>query len=240
MTGINYDDLKAYLYVSEDYGQHWTSIAAGLPDEPINCILEDPTNERILYAGTLRGVYISIDRGKTWSYLGNNMPGAAIADLEIHEPSGELVAATHGRGMYTLNLSPLHAFLKRNDSPDKDFLFEPKESQLPWFRSASGNPDFRTFEKMDLVFWLGEAKPVTLSLKDKANKKVWSVQLQGAKGFNQYRWDMITRRQTSNQPYFTDDEEYLNAGTYTLTLSDGQSELSQPFKAIPSQRPPRD
>jgi hypothetical protein len=237
MTGINYDDLKAYLYVSEDYGQHWKSIAAGLPDEPVNCVLEDPSNEHVLYAGTLRGVYISIDRGKTWSYLGNHMPGAAIADLELHEQSGDLIAATHGRGMYKINLSPLHAFLKRNGSVEKDFLFEPAACQLPWFQSASGNPDYRTFEKTDFVFWLGVAKPVTLSLKDKANKTVWSIHLQGEKGFNQYRWDMIMSRQTSNLPYFTQYEEYLNAGAYTLVLSDGQSELSRPFKAIENQRP---
>jgi hypothetical protein len=165
------------------------------------------------------------------------MPGAAIADLEMHESSGDLIAATHGRGMYKINLSPLHAFLKRNGSPEKDFLFEPAACQLPWFQSASGTPDYRSFEKTDFVFWLGVAKPVTLSLKDKANKTVWSIHLQGEKGFNQYRWDMIMSRQTSNLPYFTQYEEYLKAGAYTLILSDGQSELSRPFKAIENQRP---
>jgi hypothetical protein len=48
---------------------------------------------------------------------------------------------------------------------------------------------------------------------------------------------MIKRRQTSNLPYFTQYEEYLKAGAYTLILSDGQSELSRPFKAIENQRP---
>ena len=236
MTGINYDDLQSYLYVSDNYGKNWTAISSGLPNEPVNVILEDPANENILYAGGLRGVYISIDRGKSWSYLGNNMPGAAIADLEMHEPTGDLIAATHGRAIYKISLSPVHALVNKEFLPDKDYLFETKESLLPWFQSASGLPDYRTFEKKDIVYWLSDAKPVTLSIKDTANKIIWSINVEGQQGFNQYRWDLIVSRQTSDLPYFTQYEKWLKAGTYTLILSDGKSETAQPFivKSRPS------
>jgi hypothetical protein len=80
-------------------------------------------------------------------------------------------------------------------------------------------------------------KPVTLSIMDKDNKKIWSIKLQGEKGFNQYRWDMIVSRQTSDLPYFTQYEKYLKAGIYRMTLSDGKSELSQPFIAIKNETP---
>lgn len=237
MTGINYDDLNSYLYVSEDYGKNWRAISSGLPNEPVNVILEDPKNENILYAGGFRGVYISVDRGKSWSYLGNNMPGTAIADLEIHEPTGDLIAATHGRGIYKISLSPVHALINKNLPPDKDYLFSTKENQLPWFQSSSGQPDYRTFEKTDIAFWLSEAKPVTLSFKDTSNKKIWSVNLSGKQGFNQYRWDLIVSRQTSDFPYFTQYEKWLKAGTYTLVLSDEKSELSQPFIVLKKETP---
>ncbi len=108
MTGINYDDLHKYLYVSEDYGQHWKSISDGLPDEPVNVVLEDPFYENILYAGSIRGVYVSIDRGSAWSYLGMNMPGAPIADIEVNLKTKDLIVATHGRGLYKMNLKPIH------------------------------------------------------------------------------------------------------------------------------------
>lgn len=237
MTGINYDDLNSYLYLSEDYGKTWTSIASGLPNEPVNVILEDPKNENILYAGCFRGVYISVDKGKNWSYLGNNMPSTAIADLEIHESTGDLIAATHGRGIYKINLAAVHAYAAKKFPADKDYLFEIKKSQLPWFQSASGIPDYRTFEKTDIVYWLSEAKPVTLTIKDTANKNIWSVNLQGQQGFNQYRWDMIVSRQTSDLPYFTQYEKWLKAGTYTLLLSDGKSELTQPFVVVKAETP---
>ena len=237
MTGINYDDLKSYLYSSQDYGKSWSSIAAGLPNEPVNVILEDPSNENILYAGGFRGVYVSIDKGANWSYLGNKMPGTAIADLEIHESTMDLIAATHGRGIYKINLNPVHALANKKFSADKDHLFEIKESKLPWFQSASGVPDYRTFEKTDIVFWLSEAKPVVLSIKDSASKIIWSVNLKGQQGFNQYRWDLIISRQTSDLPYFTQYEKWLKAGIYKMTLSNGKSELSQPFNVIRRKSP---
>ena len=229
MTGINYDDLKSYLYVSEDYGKTWSSIASGLPDEPVNVILEDPSKENILYAGGFRGVYISIDRGKSWSYLGNNMPGTAIADLEIHESTMDLIAATHGRGIYKINLDAIHSLVSKKFSIDKDYLFDITESQLPWFQSASGEPDYPTAEKKEIIWWLNKPKSVTLSLKDSADKQLWSVNLKGQQGFNEYRWDLIVSRQTSDSPYFTQYEKYLKAGNYKMILSSGKSDLEKSF-----------
>jgi photosystem II stability/assembly factor-like uncharacterized protein len=238
MTGINYDDLKGYLYVSEDYGKSWTSIAGGLPDEPVNVILEDARDERVLYAGCFRGVFVSIDRGRTWSYLGHHMPGVAIADLEMHESSGELVAATHGRGVYKINISPLRSLASKGFDPDKDHLFDTDHIKLPWFHSASGAPDDRTFKKADIVFWLNEAKPVRISLKDTENKEVWSVDVKGERGFNQYRWDLVVRRQASDLPYFTQYEKWAKAGRYTLILSDGKTELTRAVLVTQHDIPP--
>ncbi|MBK9491647.1 MAG: hypothetical protein IPO07_24740 [Haliscomenobacter sp.] len=78
MTGINSDDLHSFTSTFQrDAGKSWKSIAAGLPDEPVNVILEDPTQENLLYAGGLRGVYVSLDRGNSWSYLGQP-PASAV------------------------------------------------------------------------------------------------------------------------------------------------------------------
>ncbi len=229
MTGINYDDLQSYLYVSEDYGTHWTSIATGLPNEPVNVILEDPTDENILYAGGLRGVYISTNKGKTWAYFGNNMPSAAVADLEIHEGTMDLVVATHGRGIYKINLRPIHAMVAKNLALDKDHLFEITESQRPWFSVHGGEPLYETLEKTGIPFWLSTAKPVTLSLKDKDNKEIWSTTVQGQKGFNEYRWDLVVKSVKSNLPYFVHYDKFIEAGNYTLFLSDGKTVLEQVF-----------
>ena len=61
MSGINYDDLGNYMYISENYGKDWKSIKSNLPNEPANVIIEDLKFENILYAGLYRGVYISFE-----------------------------------------------------------------------------------------------------------------------------------------------------------------------------------
>lgn len=229
MTGINYDDLGAYLYMSTDLGMSWTSISSGLPNEPMNVVLEDPCNENILYAGSIRAVYISTDRGRTWSCFGDKMPGAAIADLEIQHSTNTLFAATHGRGIYRIDLAPVHSWIKNQKQENKDHLFEIAEARLPWFQSYSGLPDLRTAEKAVFSYWLENAGPITILIRDKNNKEIWSLKTEGKQGLNQYRWDLIISRQNSDQPYFTRYETYLPAGAYTLSLSTSRGSVEQPF-----------
>ena len=237
MTGINYDDLNKYVYASEDYGKSWKSIASGLPNEPINVIKEDPTNEKILYAGSMRGVYISIDRGNSWSYLGINMPATAVADLEIHLPTMELVVGTHGRGIYKTSLKPIQKMVSENLPTSKDYFFEINQVARPWFNSSSGEPDYRTVEKAIFSFWLSEPKPVTLSIFDKSNKEIWKTDVTGHQGFNQYRWDLVVKKQTSDYPYFIHYDKFIEAGTYTVKISSGDSHLEQPFEIVKGESP---
>jgi len=229
MTGINYDDLRSYVYSSEDYGKNWKSISTGLPDEPVNVIKEDLTNENIVYVGTIRGVYVSMDRGKSWSYLGVNMPATAVADLEIHEATQDLVVGTHGRGIYKTNLRPIQKIASQNLPLDKGHMFEIEEAKRPWFNSSDGEPDYRTVTKAVFSFWLGESKPVTLSIQDQSGKDIWAIEIKGHKGINQYRWDLVIRKETSDYPYFVHYDKFIEAGNYVVTVSSNENQLKQPF-----------
>ncbi len=237
MTGINYDDLHSYVYSSEDYGKNWKSISAGLPDEPVNVIKEDPTNENILYVGGLRGVYISINRGNSWSYLGINMPAAAVSDLEIHEPTMDLVVGTHGHGIYKTTLQPLQKMVSKNLSTAKDYFFEVATLTRPWFNSSDGEADYRTIEKATFSFWLSESKPVTLSIGDKSNKEIWKTDVTGHKGLNQYRWDLVLSREKSDYPYFVHYDKFIEAGTYVMSLSIGENRIQQTFVIMDATSP---
>ncbi len=230
MTGINYDDLHSYLYVSEDNGKNWKNISNGLPDEPINVVLEDPTNENILYSGGLRGVYVSIDRGANWSYLGQDMPNVAIADLEIQEATMDLVVATHGRGIYKTNLRPLQKMFEQKLATDQDYFFDIARMTRPWFNSAGGEPDYRTLEKSVFTLWLNEPKKITLTLRDTSNNELWKCTLDGHKGFNQYRWDLILQKLKSDYPYFVHYDTFIKAGAYIMTATLGDLSYKRPFE----------
>lgn len=237
MTGLNYDDLHRYVYVSEDFGKNWKDISAGLPDEPVNVILEDPTDEDILYTGNVRGVFISVNRGINWSCLGTGMPAVAIADLEVNDSTIDLIVATHGRGIYKINLRPIHQMNTFNWTEQKDQLFKIPEVVLPWKNSMGGKPDYRTLEKTPISFWLREAQPVTLSIQDEENKPIWTLSLEGKKGFNQYRWDLIVERVKSDYAYFIHFDRFLKVGNYLIKLTTKTNTLTQPFIAVKSNSP---
>jgi photosystem II stability/assembly factor-like uncharacterized protein len=236
MTGLNYDDLHRYVYVSDDYGKNWRNISVGLPDEPVNVILEDSNDENILYVGTIRGVFISINRGANWFYLGNNMPCAAIADMEINNNTRDLIVATHGRGIYKVNVEPIYEMSHRKWL-DQDHLLKIPPAELPWNNSMGGKPDYRTVEKLPVSFWLTEPKLVTLTLTDKTGKQLWVHQLEGKKGLNQFRWDLIVEKVASNFAYFIHYDKFLTQGNYLLTLTTKNTVLTQPLVTVKGKSP---
>ncbi|GBL36220.1 hypothetical protein EMGBS15_18150 [Filimonas sp.] len=59
LNGYRYDDFKAYVYASDDYGHTWKQLGLNLPYEPVNVLREDPKDSTILYVGTDNGLYVS-------------------------------------------------------------------------------------------------------------------------------------------------------------------------------------
>ena len=104
------NDFKPYLYMTNDYGQHWTLLTDGtngIPaDQPMHVVREDPEQEGLLYAGTLQGAYVSFDQGKHWQTLQQNLPATPVTDFKVHH--GDLLASTMGRSFWIMdNVAPL-------------------------------------------------------------------------------------------------------------------------------------
>ena len=236
VTGINYDDLKNYLYVSEDYGKTWRSIVADLPDEVAYVILEDPVFENILYAGLYRGVYISVDRGESWSLLGPGMAATAISDLVIQEREMDLVVGTHGRGIYKMNIRPIHTAFK-DGIPKADMIFAAPVARLPWINDTHRDPRMRTAEKVPITFYLMKDGDVEVQVIDDKEKVVWTKALKGKKGFNQFRWDLVTERRDSPEAYFTRYLEFAPPGTYTVRITGEGIDLKSNLTIIRGQVP---
>src|SRR5205807_1078493 len=68
---------------------------------------EDVENSALLFVGTEFAVWVSTNRGATWTKLNNNLPTVAVHELAIHPTAGEMVAATHGRSLWVLDVTPL-------------------------------------------------------------------------------------------------------------------------------------
>ena len=122
------DDTKPYLYKTHDYGQTWTRITEGIPqDDFTRVIREDPARKGLLYAGTETGLYVSFDDGGNWQPLSLNLPTVPVHDLVLKDD--DLVIATHGRALWILDdLTPLHQ-LKDGIPASSDFLFTPRPAR---------------------------------------------------------------------------------------------------------------
>jgi photosystem II stability/assembly factor-like uncharacterized protein len=107
-TGKRDDDFTPYVWKSTDFGKTWTSIAAAIPIGPVNVIREDPVDRNILYLGTDTGVYVTTDGGKAWQTIGTNLPAAYVHDLVVHPRDNVMVIATHGRGMWVVDVDPIN------------------------------------------------------------------------------------------------------------------------------------
>ncbi len=92
------------LYRTTDGGAHWTSIHGNLPAGPIYTIQRHPTNPGYLYVGTEVGVFASEDGGATWSTTNDGPANVPVMKL-FWLNNSTLVASTHGRGMYTANVT---------------------------------------------------------------------------------------------------------------------------------------
>jgi photosystem II stability/assembly factor-like uncharacterized protein len=88
---------------STDGGETWTSLDGDLPDIPVNVVVADVRLSRwVIYAGTDHGLYRSTDDGQTWRRYGVGLPGVPVIDLVLETDRGRLLAATQGRGLWSV------------------------------------------------------------------------------------------------------------------------------------------
>ena len=78
-SGNKLDDFHPYLFMTDDFGATWKSISGNLPNEPIHVVWEDNKNPDLLFVGNGGGVFVSIDRGKKWVKMNNNIPNCSRA-----------------------------------------------------------------------------------------------------------------------------------------------------------------
>jgi photosystem II stability/assembly factor-like uncharacterized protein len=142
------DDFQAYVYRSRDYGETWEDIGS-IPGGPVNVIFEDPQYEGLLYLGTDMGIYCSMDEGDSWMVAGSALPITFVHDLALQQRDRVLVAATHGRGMWSMPLRTIYAEYRKlkgiTASDDK----KEEEAENKAERPAKGGEETEDEDKDD-------------------------------------------------------------------------------------------
>ncbi|MEQ8359437.1 MAG: glycoside hydrolase [Cytophagales bacterium] len=107
INAIRKDDMNPHVYRTHDGGATWKEVVKGMNQMgPVNVVREDHKQKGLLFAGTEREVYFSIDDGENWQSLRMNMPATSIRDLVIKDD--DLIIGTHGRSIWIMdNINPL-------------------------------------------------------------------------------------------------------------------------------------
>jgi photosystem II stability/assembly factor-like uncharacterized protein len=125
-TRYKLDDVRPYLYKTNDFGAGWTKITNGIPEDDFTRVIRaDPECPGLLYAGTETGLYISFDDGERWERFQSNLPVCPIHDLIVHDH--DLLVATHGRSFWILDdVTPLRELAR--DRATAPRLFQPRDT----------------------------------------------------------------------------------------------------------------
>ncbi len=203
-TGYRRDDFRPFLYKTTDYGETWVPIVSNLPEEPINVIREHHRNPNLLFVGTEFAVYVSIDGGKNWSQMKNNMPTQPVHDLVIHPRENDLVVATHGRGIFIADISPLEELTP--EVLEKDVHFFSIKSKVRWISGLSPASSTLNYngegEPNGIAIYYYLKKESKEDVKIKIYKGTMLInEIKGKKdsGMNRVIWDMTQRRERTEE-----------------------------------------
>jgi photosystem II stability/assembly factor-like uncharacterized protein len=138
-----FGDMKPYVFKTADYGKTWTPLPAqesGVRGYA-HVIKEDTVNPNLLFLGTEFGLFISADGGQKWAqYKGSDFPSVPVDDLVIQPREGDLVLATHGRGIWIVDdISPLRALTP--DVMSKEATLLPGRPSIQYMDVSGGWPE---------------------------------------------------------------------------------------------------
>ena len=209
-----FDDNKPYVFMTDDYGKSWKNITSDLPkDYSVYVIKEDYIDENLLFVGTEKSVYFTINQGKIWEKLGSNLPSVAIHDLVIHPRDGDLIAGTHGKSIWILDdISPL-----RNLNFNSNKIIPSREStkwikintgrKQPYFEFRGENPPYGAI----INFYSKSEIKGKITITNSSESNLYKRDISLSNGLNRFIWPFELDRNS---------DELINYKTKFINLVD--------------------
>jgi photosystem II stability/assembly factor-like uncharacterized protein len=194
-----YDDNQPYVFKTTDFGKTWTNISADLPKKySVYVIKEDPINPNLLFVGTEAAIHVSLDGGKHWERLMQDMPTVAIHDLVIHPREGDLIVGTHGRSIWICDdISPLRQMTEAVKNAQLH-IFDNKKAtkwrrintgrKQPFFEFRGKNPSYGA----SINFYINNAAAkdsALIAIIDTKTDRQSKWQVPVHKGINRSHWN---------------------------------------------------
>ncbi|MEL6945118.1 MAG: hypothetical protein AAFO82_20905, partial [Bacteroidota bacterium] len=136
------NDWRPMAFHTTDFGATFRRI---VDESQVNghalSIVQDPVEENLLWLGTDYGLYVSIDKGRTWSQWMNGFPSVSTRDLKIHPREHDLIVGTFGRAAWILDdIRPIREIARTGGKVlAQDFkVFEAPDAYQANYRSYDG------------------------------------------------------------------------------------------------------
>ncbi|HUJ60743.1 MAG TPA: hypothetical protein VLX92_19710 [Kofleriaceae bacterium] len=240
-------DMNPWVYVTRDFGKTWTRIVT--PDKGVrgyaHVIKEDAVKPNILFVGTELGLWISVDGGAKWAHFeGSNFPAVAVRDIAVQPRDGDLVLATHGRGIWIIDdLTPLRALSDSLIAKQTAFLpTRPVQQRLVgqggWVEGDASFVGENPPNGLVVTYYLRTRHiygPIKLEILDAAGKLVDTISPTKHRGINRVVWSMRVKPplvpKAAQLAFASSQGPRVVPGTYTLRMTRG-SEVVETKVAI--------
>ncbi len=243
LDGHRNNDFTAYVYVTENYGKTWKDISANMPAGSIvNVIREHHRNSELLFIGTERGAYFSLNRGGKWIRIGGNFPMVPVDDIAVHPRENDLILGTHGRSIWIMDdITYLEKYTEGESSPS-GYIFPPLPATMFNAFSHKGNLGDKIYVAPNppsgamISYYLKEKQKgkVSLVISNASGDKVRELKGPGSAGINRVIWDMrYEPPETADEgrrSYYRARGPFVLPGEYQLVMKLGENELTETVK----------
>jgi len=248
--GHRNNDFKAYVFTTTDYGESWKNISGNLPKGGIvNVIREHHRNPNLLFIGTERGAYFSIDRGKTWVKFKGNFPTVPVDDIAIHPRENDLIFGTHGRSVWILDdITPLEQ-LTKDTLASSAYLFDIQKATMFSPYNHKGNLGHKFFVAQNpdpgatIGYYLkeGAKEDVKIAIQDSAGQQIRELKGPKDAGIHRIGWDLRYEPPEAPagervSPRFRARGPFVLPGEYKVTLKTASKEMTKTVKVEGDQR----
>ena len=135
------NDYETYIWVSNDFGASFHSLRSNLKGEVVKTITEDQKNADVLYVGGETGLFVSLDRGKSWGRIHANLPSVRVDEITQHPRDNAILVATHGRALWILDhAEPIQEYTAAKAAAEAKLYSIPTE--LQWKSKSNTNYEF--------------------------------------------------------------------------------------------------
>jgi hypothetical protein len=178
------DSREPYIFKTTDHGATWKRVNGDLPNTHplsyVRAVAENPNRKGMLFAGTGRSFYYSMDDGAHWTELAAGLPHAPVTWIVVQKAFHDVAISTYGRGLYILDdITPVEQ--GEPTSTENLHLYAPRAAYR-WTQRGRAYVNY--------ALKSAPKGPVQVQILDADGKVVRDLHPTGRQGLNRASWDL--------------------------------------------------